>query len=59
MEEAGKYDYLNPRVKFSQVTEHPVFSINQQKKIARAGRITYHLFHKAEGGGLPRDPDVA
>jgi hypothetical protein len=23
------------------------------------GRITYHLLHKAEGGGLPRDPDVA
>jgi hypothetical protein len=31
-----------------------------ERKIAR-GRdwIAYHLFHEAEGGGLPRDPYVA
>jgi len=42
------YDYLKSLIHMS------------NGKIAR-GRdwIAYHLFHEAEGGGLPRDPYVA
>jgi hypothetical protein len=35
------------------------FQPTKKKREDTTGRITYHLLHKAEGGGLPRDPDVA
>jgi len=51
MAQADKYDYDYLK---------SLIRMPNGKKIAR-GRdwVAYHLFHEAEGGGLPRDPYVA
>jgi hypothetical protein len=46
-------------IRVSNFPDTKFFQPTKKMREDTTGRITYHLLHKAEGGGLPRDPDVA